>query len=276
MENPFKHPSPKMRGIQVPLMADSVAEPTVSYAEVLESGEVLTSIRFLTNDGSWARVTFEHLDSIRVSRGEYDPYPRDWKPEDPIYWVSEVISSPWLRERYEYEKTHYGQAYEFSGDVDEMLREFSHYVFSFHDEFVEAISAGIWLELFDESIDRHKVSVTHPLRTLPRPTTPDLIQAHGLVCEIWPNPSPMDQILEDAKLCSQKLIQFAFVVDGGRSVSLTLTVRAHHGKVRSTLKPSIGVARATFEGVAGLDQVRPHVESWLGEVSERRKQMGKA
>jgi len=78
-------------------------------------------------------------------------------------------SVSWLLERYEYEKTHYGQAYEFNGDVDEMLRDFSHYVFSFHDQFVEALSAGIWVERFDESSDTEKVSATHPLRVLPRP-----------------------------------------------------------------------------------------------------------
>lgn len=272
----YRGPGPKMLGIAVPVIADPVVGPTVTYGEVLKSGQVLTSIKFLTNDDDRGRVTFEHLDSIRVSRGEYDPYPRDWKPGDQPNWVSEVVPSPWLLERYEYEKMHYGQAYEFGGDVDEMLRDFSHYVFSFHDEFVEALSSGIWLERFDESSDSETVSTTHPLRDLPRPTTPDLIEAHGLICEIWPNTRPMDQILEGAKLCSQKLLQFALVVDGASSISWTLAVRVRHGKVRSSLRPSLGPVRATFDGVASLENVRPHVESWLREVRERRKRMGKA
>ena len=273
----FKHRSrgPKMLGIPVPLIADPVAGPTVTYGEVLESGEELTSIKFLTENDGWARVTFENLDSIRVSRGEYAPYPSDWKPGDPLHWVSEVVPSPWLQERYEYEKAHYGQAYEFSGDVDEMLRDFSHYVFSFHDQFVEALSSGIWLEPLDKSSDSETVSATHPLRALPRPTTPDLIEAYGMVCEIWPNTRPMNQILEDAKLCSQKLLQFALVLDGVPNISWTLAVRVRYGKVRSSLRPSIGPVRAIFEGVASLEHVRPHVESWLREVMERRKRMGK-
>ena len=264
----------KMLGIPLPVTADPVAAPTVTYHEILKSGEVLTSIKFLTVDGGWARVTFEHLDSILVSRGEYDPYPRDWKPGDQSHWVSEVVPSPWLLERYEYEKMHYGQAYEFTGDVNEMLRDFSHYVFRFHDQFVEALSTGIWLERFDESSDGQEVSATHPLRDLPRPTTPDLIEAHGLAVEIWPNTRRMDQILADARLFSQKLFQFALISDNIANLSWTLAVRVRHGQVRSTLRPGIGSVRATFEGVASLEDVRPHVESWLQEVMERRQRMG--
>src|SRR5262245_19413554 len=76
-------------------------------------------------------------------------------------------------------------------------------------KFVEALSSGIWLERLDKSSDNETVSATHPLRALSRPATPDFIEDYGMVCEIWPNTRPMDQILEDAKLCSQKLLQFA-------------------------------------------------------------------
>jgi hypothetical protein len=273
MEDSSEHGkrSPKLIGIPVPVIADSVAAPNVTYGEVLPSGEELTAIRFRTEDDGWARVTFEHLDSIRVSRGEFEPYPVAWKPGEESFWVSEVVPSPWLHERYEYEKKHYGDAYEWSGDVDEMLRDFTHYVFRFHDQFVEALSTGIWIERFGESTDREKVSATHPLRDLPRPTTLDLIEAHGLVCEIWPNARPMDQILEDAKLCSQKLLQFALVLDEVSNISWTLEVRARRGKVRSSLRPGFGPVSATFDGVATLEQVRPHLESWLKEVMERRR-----
>jgi len=262
---------PKMLGIVVPVISDPVLGPTVTYDEVLESGDVLTSIKFLTDDDQWARVTFDHLDSIRVSRGEFNPYPTDWKPGDQLYWVYEVVPSPWLLERYEYEKKYYAHAYEFDGDVDEMLRDFSHYVFRFHDQFVEALCAGIWVE----RLGSEEVSATHPLRALPRPALPDLIEADGLVCEIWPNTRLMDQILEDAKLCSQKLFQFVLSSDNS-NFAWTLAVRVRNGKVRSSLRRGFGPVRATFEGVATLEQVRPYVESWLQEVSERRKRMGKA
>ena len=135
-----------MHGIAVPVLADSVEGPTVAY------GAGPASINFVTQDERWGRVTFEKLDSLRVSRGEYEPYPSDWKEGDPVHWVSVVAPSPWLRERYGYEKRHYSQAYEFGGDVDEMLRDFSHYVFSFHDQFVEVLCAGIWFESADGCI----------------------------------------------------------------------------------------------------------------------------
>lgn len=160
--------APKMLGIPVPVIADPVAGPTVTY------GEELTSIKFLTRDNGWARVTFDHLDSIRVSRGEFDPYPRDWKPGDQLHWVSEVVPSSWLQERLEYEKKHYGEAFKWTGDVDEMLRDFSHYGLRFHD--------------------RSRLATTN---------WSNLMEAHGMTCEFWPNTRPMDETLNDAHLCSQ-------------------------------------------------------------------------
>lgn len=256
--------------IDVPVVADPVEAPTVTYSEGA------TSIKFLTQDDRWARVTFEKLDSIRICRGEYDPYPSERKGGHPIRWVSEVIPSPWLRERYEYEKRYYGQAYEWTGDVDGMLRDFSHYVFTFHDQFVEVIAAGIWFETFEESLDIEEPGATHPLRDLPRPAHPDVLNAHGIVCEVWPNTRPLDQILEDAKLCSQKLLQFALVLESAPRANCTLSVRVRHGKVKSSLSRRFGRDLATFDGVAGFENVRPYLEEWLAEVKENRKRLGKA
>jgi len=39
-----------------------------------------------------------------------------------------------------------------------MLRDFSHYVFRFHVQFVEALSSGIWFETFEHSIDNVELS----------------------------------------------------------------------------------------------------------------------
>jgi hypothetical protein len=152
-----------MRGIAVPVLADSIEGPIVTYGAGPES------INLVTQDERWGRVTFEKLDSLRVSRGECEPYPSDWKEGDPVHWVSVVAPSPWLHERYEYEKRRYSQAYEFGGDVDEMLRDFSHYVFSFHDQFVEVLCAGIWFESADECIGAQELGPNHPLLDLPPP-----------------------------------------------------------------------------------------------------------
>lgn len=260
---------PKIRGIAVPVTADSVGGPIVTY------GDGPASINFLTTDQRWGRVTFEKLDSIRISRGEYGPHPTDWQQGDPSHWVSVVSPSHWLLERYEYEKLHYGQAYEFGGDVEEMLRDFSHYVFSFHDEFVEAISSGIWFETADECIGQREPGDHHPLLDLPAPAEPESFVAHGIVCQIRRNLRPVREILRDAELCSQKMLQFAAELDGSASVSWTLAVRVRDGKARSHLKSYFGKVEESYDGVATLENVRPRVQEWLREVRDRRRQMGK-
>jgi len=259
-----------MRSIAVPVVADSVESPAVRY------GDGQASINLMTQDERWARITFEKLDSLRVSRGEYDPYPSDWKEGDPLHWVSVVVPSPWLHERYEYEKRHYGQAYEFGGHVDEMLSDFSHYVFTFHDQFVEVLCAGIWFELADEPIGNRDLDTNHPLLDLPPSFVSESFEAHGITCQIRRNPRPLDAIIKDAELCSQKLFQFAAELDGSSSVSWTASVRARDGRVRSYLKSYFGTVEQTFDGVATLEDVLPRVEHWLREVGERRRQMGKA
>lgn len=258
--------------IRFPVPFDEIGWPRIVYEEVLKA------INFLSEDIVWARITFHSLDSIRVSRGEYDPYPCDWERNAPVPWVYEVLPSPWLLERYEYEKKHYGDgAYEFSGDVDVMLRDFSHYVFTFKDFFIEALAAGICFETFgEEGFDSLEPSPGHPFMDLPRPTEPDSIKAHGIVCEIWPNTRPLPEILTDAELCAQKLLQFAPVLDGDAWPWYTLAVRVRHGKVKSSLTQSYGRVLATFDGVATLENAVPYIERRLKEISDRRKEMGKA
>ena len=261
---------PQMRGIAVPVEADPVDEPIVSY------GAGPTSINFVTMDQRWARATFEKPDSIRVSRGEYDPYPSDWKAGDPPRWVSIVEPSPWLNERYEYERKHYEGRYEFGGDVDEMLHEFSHYVFRFHDQFVEVLCAGIWFETAEEFLGNRESDADHPLLDLPESSVAERFEAHGITCQVRRNQRTVDDILRDAELCSQKVLQIAGELDGSASVSWTLGVRARDGVVRSHLRDYFGKVRKSYDGIATLDDIRPHVNEWLRQVRERRKQMGKA
>jgi hypothetical protein len=128
----------KLHYFNVPLEPDTIAAPILKYRQGA------TTVNFGTSDLGWGRLTFEKLDSIRVCRGEYSPYPRADKDGIDYSWVSTVSDSKWLRERYDYEKRHYGKCYEFKGNVEEMLSDYIHWVFSFHDEYIEALSAGIW------------------------------------------------------------------------------------------------------------------------------------
>jgi hypothetical protein len=65
------------------------------------------------------------------------------------------------------------------------------------------------------------------------------------------------------------------VLDGDVSVSWTLAVRVREGRVRSYLRSHFGNVKESFDRIATMDDVRPRVEEWLGQVRERRNQMGK-
>jgi hypothetical protein len=187
-----------------------------------------------------------------------------------------VDNSPWLIERHAYESRYYRDAYEFGGDVDEMLRDFSHYLFTFHDQFVEALAAGIWFEVSDESFQGKNLPEQHPLLPLPESTVSDHILAHDLVCQVRKNPTLEAELIANARFCSQPILDLALELDGRASVNWRLSVRNRGGKIRSVLRAYYfgGEGVTEFDGVADLNAIRARVEEWMGEVSERRRSMG--
>lgn len=256
-------------GLDVPFEADSVASPDVEY------GEAMTAIHFITRDGRWGRVTFERLDSLRVSRGEYDPYPES--PDDSRYhWVQTVAESEWLKERYEYEKRHYGDSYNFNGDVDEMLTEYLHYVFSFHDEFVEVLAAGIWFESADAKLAEHELNTDHPLLGLRDVEATETLEGSGITCQVRVNPLPREELKRNARLCSQTVLEIAAELDGRASTDWTLTYRMRDGVERSYLRSYFGNAVECFTGIPERTAIEPTIQQWLTEVRERRRKMGKS
>ena len=256
--------------MQVPLTADSVDSPIVNY------GGGVTSINFLTKDGCWGRVTFEKLDSIKVSRGEYEPYPAAPGEEKTLSWVSIVSNSQWLKERYEYEKRYYGTAYNFGGNVEEMLADFSHYVFHFHDQFVEVLCDGIWFESADTSLGNLEPDSNHPLRELPESAISERFEAHGIICQVRRNPRSIDELKRNAKFCSQTILEVAAELDGRSSTAWTLSLRVRDGVLRSTLRGYFGNGVQQFNSIPSLMDIRSKIDMWLAEVHERRKKMGKA
>ena len=216
------------------------------------------------DEETWWRTSFEGLDSIKVCRGEVSPYPGE------IRWASTVENSPWLKERYLYEKENYGDSYNFDGNVDEILDEYNHYLFCFHDEFIEVIAKGIWFA------PAKGWSLEHiPLSDLGAGADISKREAHGIAFQIRENPAPTEQLMQDAALCSQILMQFAAELDGDASVSWTLTLRKRGDQTVSILRNFFGNPVEVFEGVAELQEVLPHVESWLAGVKNRRREMGK-
>ena len=144
------------KGILIPVLADTISTPDVYY------GDTLTGIYFATEDEQFGRITFENLDALKVCRGEDLPFTDNWEEGQDITWIYEVKNSKWLQERFQYEKDKYGSSYEFGGNVNEMLTDFKHYTFQFHDQFIEVIARGFWFEKDETSLFGKELQVGHP------------------------------------------------------------------------------------------------------------------
>lgn len=258
---------------RLPIVADSVLSPQLHYGSE-QSGEPITGIYFLTDDDQHGRITFENLDALRLCRGEAMPYSYNWDAHERGTWVFKVKNSSWQQERFAYENKHYGRSYEFGGNVQEMLTDFSHYLFSFHDQFIEVIARGIWFEQAPKRLFGQPLLPGHPLLALPA-SPHQLLTAHTLVCQVRYNPLPTKQLLANARYCSQLLLDFALELDDRTSSVGALVLAYHNGQLTSRLHGYFGSRVAAFDGIATLDDVRPYLEKYLGEVYERRKASGK-
>ncbi len=256
------------KGIIIPVIADFVLSPDVFY------GDELTGIYFQTEDEQHGRITFENLDALKICRGENFPFSFDLQEGQESPWVYKVENSNWQKERFDYENKNYGNSYEFGGNVNEMLTDFSHYVFKFHDQFVEVIARGFWFEQDKKSLFKRELQVGHPFLNLPDCNVEKFV-SHNLTCQVRINSKPTERLISDAKFCSQKLIEFALELDGKSSVNNSLVLSYRNGKLISSLRGYFGKQIIVFDGVAKLTDVKPHIEKYIGEVYERRKAMGK-
>ncbi len=256
------------KGVIIPVIADFVLSPDVFY------GDQLTGIYFQTQDERYGRITFENLDALKVCRGESLPYSDNWKEGQEFPWVYKVENSRWQKERYDYEKETYGSSYEFGGNVNEMKTDFSHYVFKFHDQFVEAIARGFWFEQDEVSLFKKELQDGHPFLNLPSSNVEKLI-AHSLTCQIRRNHKTNEELISNAKFCSQKLLEFALELEGQPSVDNSLILSYRNGKLISTLRGYFGKEIVEFDGIAKLADVKPYIEKYMKDVYGRRKSMGK-
>lgn len=252
------------QGISVPIKPDSVLSPTVIYADDL------TGIYFETEDERYARITFYNLDAIRICRGEYLPYDDDWTEDKEWCWVYEVQNSAWQIERYTYEKKHYGRAYEFGGNVNDMLSDFKHYIFSFHDQFVEVIARGFWWEEDQTSLINRPLQKGHPFLALTEEQV-SLYEAYGYKSQIRTNPLPTSQLIEQAKFCPQKLYQFALIIDNHASIDHTVTITNKNAIIEANLRGYFGKKEVCFSGIPSLEEILPYIDNYISEVAERRK-----
>lgn len=263
-----------IHGIQIPVIADSVLSPQLHYGNTYYN-EPITGIYFNTEDEHFGRITFENLDSFKISRGEMLPFDYDWATHQRGVWVFRVENSQWLLERYQYEKKHYGSAYEFGGNVEEMKTHFRHYIFSFHDQFVEVIARGFWFEKSQENLFGKELIKGHPFLPLPR-TDFSSFEKYGLICRVFTNDNPIVELIQNAQFCTQKLMEFALELGGKVSVNHTLTLTLDEEmNVKSNLHGYFGNKKVSFAGIATLNTVKPYLEKYMKEVFERRKQNDK-
>ncbi len=255
-------------GIIIPIVADFVLSPDVFY------GDELTGIYFQTEDEQYGRITFENLDSIKICRSEKLPYPDNWKQGQKYPWVYKVENSNWQKERFNYEKENYGSSYEFGSNVNEMMTDFSHYIFKFHDQFVEVIARGFWFEQDEKSLFKKELQVGHPFLNLTNINYEEYV-SHNLNCQIRTNIKTQENLISDAKFCSQKLIEFALDLDGKSSVDNSLSLSFRNGKLISTLRGYFGKQIVEFDGIAKFEDTKPYIDKYMKEVYERRKAMRK-
>ena len=252
------------KGIIIPVVADFVLSPEVLYSDEL------TGIYFQTEDEQYGRITFENLDALKICRGEYLPFTDNWVEGQEYPWVYKIENSRWLKERFGYENENYGSSYEFGGNVNEMLTDFSHYVFKFHDQFVEVIARGFWFEKDKTNLFKRELQVGHPFLNLPDNNIEKFI-SHNLTCQIKTNSTAQEKLVSDAQFCSQKLIEFALELDGTASVDNSLILSYRNGKLISSLRGYLGKQIVEFDGIAKFEDVKPYIEKYMNEVFERRK-----
>lgn len=256
-----------LKQIPIPVIADYVLSPEFFYGE-------MTGIYFKTEDEQYGRITFENLDAVKICRGEMLPYPFDYATAKPHVWIYQVENSKWQKERYDYENKHYGEAYEFGGSIEEMLTDFKHYLFVFHDQFIEVIARGFWFEKSESTLFGKALIEGHPFLPLPLESVGE-IKVAALTTKIRKNPKPISELLQDVPFCSQKLYEFAMEINGKDRVMHTVVLSCRKGKVISTLRGYFGRQEIKVEGIMDLEEALPYVENYMSEVVERREAMNK-
>ncbi|OYD42910.1 hypothetical protein [Sphingobacterium cellulitidis] len=119
-----------------------------------------------------------------------------------------------------------------------------------------------------------ELQVGHPFLNLTESNKEEYV-SHNLTCQIRTNPKSQDKLISDAIFCSQKLLEFALELDGNASVDHSFILSYRNGKLTSSLKGYFGKQIAEFNGVAKFEDVKPYIDNYMKEVSDRRKQLGK-
>jgi hypothetical protein len=215
----------------------------------------------------YGRFTFEKLDSIKISRGEFIPY--QIKQGNKWNIAFNIKNSNWLIERYEYEKKHYGKSYEFNGDVEEMMIDYKHLLFFFGENFVEVICRGFWYEESEKEHIQSELSKNHPFKKLSKENALEIKHA-GLIGYIYQNNLNKQQLIKQAKYCSQKQFSFGVEPHPHKTINLTIQLMERNGRITSSLRGYFGAEIQRFDKVLELEDVIPIMKKNMENIAERR------
>jgi hypothetical protein len=257
--------------MEVPLIADSVASPRLVYGGLEVSSSEGTDRAYpalyfeVDRSGELGRVTFEGLDAIRGSRGEYLPFDDSAVRYSYGDWVFTVDGSRWLRERHTYETRHYATP---------LLDTHRHYLFVFHDEFVEVIAEGIWFDIADRA-EPFAPPMTHPLQPFGLEIPGErFTSADGLEWELRRSPRPDAALIRDSRLCSQRVFQFNLLLDSSNKEAASIWIRTFNDVLISRMSRAWVDNVGQMEGFANPGDFSRQWETYLSEVAQRRREMG--
>jgi len=243
-----------IKPIKIPLIRDNVLSPEVHY-----SPDLLHAIYIVTEDDTFGRITFESMDSIRICRGEYEPFKYKWsKNSDIDIWIYEIKNSSWKQERYLYEKKHYGKTYEFGGSVEEMLTDFKHYYFNFHDEFIEVIAKGFWFEMSDKPLFKQPLEKNHPFSPInSKKAKIEIFDKY----KIFYNTKSKKELIKNAHFCTQTLMEFRWLDSEFETTAYSYQVFYKEEVLYSKLSQSFGKDIFCTKGIVKFDDVKKAILS---------------
>ncbi len=145
-----------------------------------------------------------------------------------------------------------------------------HYLFSFHDEFIEVIAKGFWFEKDANTLFKRELTDGHPFLPLPQ-TIVKILEVEGIKYKVIFNPTSIDEIIQNIRFCQQTLIEFAIEFEEKFSINMSLMLMQRQGKLISVLRQFFGTTEFEKEGIATFEDVRPFIEKHIKEIVERRR-----
>lgn len=257
--------------IDIPKFFDLGFDLIDDHAEIHTGGTYPGIYIYGLESKKYNRFTFEKLDSIKMSRGEYLSFGNKRQNSWGVFY--EIENSEWLKERYEYEKRHYEKSYEFNGDVEDILRDYKHLYFNFGGQFIEVICRGFWCETSFEPLFGKRLIKGHPFRDIEKNNS-IIIEHAGLVGHIFQNMLSQNQLIEQALYCSQKLFSFGIEVNNHINVNHVVQLMNRNDEVKSSLRGHFGAELKTFDKVAQIEDVKLLLLNYMEEVAKRKRVKG--